>query len=1712
MGKKSKKKVYSKVKKRCISFIMALIMIITIVPSMPVKQIGTVEAKSAGQLRSAVVEVAKNQLWYRAEAGKNNKYGAYFGGNYQDWCAFFVAWCMKTAGVPTSVYNSTSGVAGVGRADYPNVIRSGKLHYRTEKYDPKPGDTIYFDWSCRSVEHPHVDYIQHIEIVTDYKNGYIYTVGGNKSGNTIKDTECGMVSRGTYQRNDSRIVAFGEIDYSGKSSAVTERYTGTYPYGNKKGGTANSWTGGSSNVVSSSSNPDDHPQPTTMVRRNSRGEGVAWVQAICNRLIGTNLAVDGVCGAATVNAIKTFQRKYGLTADGIVGPSTRSKMIEAWNATRVINASSISVSASDINLTIGYNEQLSASVEPANTTDKSVRWTSSNNDIATVNNGVITGRKEGEVTISASTVNGKTASCKVHVYKEKTIKFLDFDGSIISEQKVKYAGSAKAPENPQRTGYTFKGWDGTYQNVKKDAEVQAIYTKNVYKVTFKETNGTKIGDTQKVEYQEAATAPDKSKLTIPDGYKFEGWSEPFDSITSDMTIYPVYKWADEELPLVISADENSCIANTEEGTYTLKFTISNHSETKKKARVMTYMVTNSGKMVAQGETRTVKVPAAKNGVDGSVDIKDMYVVCENAADKVRVVVLDDYESAVPLAEIKDIKVQASGYSEWSDDKASNDKSGQTRTLYRYKKVNYQTSTSKTLDGWTKYDEKSSTTYYGKGDSVWFGNGRNSSAPWHDGAKRTWSVGKSWIQYNPDVYTYPQQIININTYGGDSYKSQVRWIQTCLCRLGYNTAIDGAYGYNTRSVIQNFQRNAGLTVDGQVGPNTSAKLAAYVNEQRDKDYDYYYESLGSTVNYTYYYYQVDSNWSEWQENEVAGDEQIKAGSTKTLVEKKTQYRYKIELPEAVASGTTLTPNCKLPEDAMGLAGKDAIAIVFKNKVSQISEDNVEYIGDTTIGKDGSLNLSFIPREELSYEGTGDYTVVLGVKGTSNYVKVGTIEAPKPVYNVTFIDGNGKAIPIDKTGKTTVQKITEGENAVVPDAPEKKGYRFIGWNLGATNIHADTTITAQYVKDQYTITFVDWENKTIESKEAEYGDYLELPEEPKAVEGLTFKGWMINGDKNNIIMNLAGNDEDISVVASTKGVQINANMLCEAVYETPTFSVKFVDAEGEVVQEQEVKYGESAMAPDAAPSKDDPDIEEGTPTMDDYSEDNKAVPKHVDNMTFVSWGEDIDLTSITSNLVIGAIYEYNESVSEPFASVKTGEYSSDQTVELKTDTEDAIIYYTTDGSNPKDVENSNSVKIYNSPITISDKTVLSFYACKMGMNDSGTQTEWYSINKTGNVPTHVVQVISVNSFDLTGVESHKAFVKDGGKLDVYDLVTKGTNYETIELGGIYYDDAMTDRWQEGSETITESLTLYANYIGKQFDVTYKDEDGSVITKGKVTYACPADATLAPEKSGYKFAGWITEDGKSADCITSNTTVTAKYVENSAYAVIKFTRKSYSIMEGSGYDISTKAKVTYLESGENASDEEVLWSVSNENVATIDSKGNISALTKGEITLTATVASSGEKAECTIIVTGNPETSICLFSNSTYKLADGYLRGIEIGKNSVAEIKKQIDADKLRFVDCDNVELKDTDYVGTKSRIQLLSDNGGSLDEVIVIQIGDYNGDGVINGKDVSGVIRCLIGKETADDVTLRALDLNGDGNVNNRDAAMLSRYLVGKEDLK
>ena len=58
-----------------------------------------------------------------------------------------------------------------------------------------------------------------------------------------------------------------------------------------------------------------------VVKRGSTGTAVKEIQ----RLIGVSPA-DGIFGAGTEEAVKAWQKKNGLTADGVVGPATRAKM------------------------------------------------------------------------------------------------------------------------------------------------------------------------------------------------------------------------------------------------------------------------------------------------------------------------------------------------------------------------------------------------------------------------------------------------------------------------------------------------------------------------------------------------------------------------------------------------------------------------------------------------------------------------------------------------------------------------------------------------------------------------------------------------------------------------------------------------------------------------------------------------------------------------------------------------------------------------------------------------------------------------------------------------------------------------------------------------------------------------------------------------------------------------------------------------------------------------------------------------------------------------------------------------------------------------------------------------------------------------------------------------------------------------------------------
>lgn len=68
-----------------------------------------------------------------------------------------------------------------------------------------------------------------------------------------------------------------------------------------------------------------YPVPTGLLRYNSRGNDVRWLQVELNNH-GYQLIVDGIFGTKTDAAVRDFQQKNGLVVDGIVGPATMAKL------------------------------------------------------------------------------------------------------------------------------------------------------------------------------------------------------------------------------------------------------------------------------------------------------------------------------------------------------------------------------------------------------------------------------------------------------------------------------------------------------------------------------------------------------------------------------------------------------------------------------------------------------------------------------------------------------------------------------------------------------------------------------------------------------------------------------------------------------------------------------------------------------------------------------------------------------------------------------------------------------------------------------------------------------------------------------------------------------------------------------------------------------------------------------------------------------------------------------------------------------------------------------------------------------------------------------------------------------------------------------------------------------------------------------------------
>jgi len=200
----------------------------------------------------------------------------------------------------------------------------------------------------------------------------------------------------------------------------------------------------------------------TVAPANATNKSVTWSSS--HPAVAT-VDENGVVTAKTTAGTAT------ITATTAVGAKTATCAITVG-----VPVTGVSLSQTYAKLQFGETLTLTATVAPANATNKSVTWSSSHPAVATVDeNGVVTGKAAGMATIKVTTDDGKkAATCAVRVYDDESDEFLvdlnsltedytAFDGDILTGTLGKNVKISIA------SGATVTLRDATINGVSNDA-------------------------------------------------------------------------------------------------------------------------------------------------------------------------------------------------------------------------------------------------------------------------------------------------------------------------------------------------------------------------------------------------------------------------------------------------------------------------------------------------------------------------------------------------------------------------------------------------------------------------------------------------------------------------------------------------------------------------------------------------------------------------------------------------------------------------------------------------------------------------------------------------------------------------------------------------------------------------------------------------------------------------------------------------------------------------------------------------------------------------------------------------------------------------------------------------------------------------------------------------------------------------------------------
>ena len=175
--------------------------------------------------------------------------------------------------------------------------------------------------------------------------------------------------------------------------------------------------------------------------------------------------VATVDGAGRVTAVKAGEAVVTVTTEDGGKTATCKVTVKA----KVIGVTEVTLDRTELTLTEGETETLTATVRPDNADNRKVTWSSDKTEVATVDGaGRVTAVKAGEAVVTVTTEDGgKTATCKVTV-KAKAVP--------VTGVEVNPWAVTLSVRGTSKLSYTIRPADATNQNVKWESDNPSVAT------------------------------------------------------------------------------------------------------------------------------------------------------------------------------------------------------------------------------------------------------------------------------------------------------------------------------------------------------------------------------------------------------------------------------------------------------------------------------------------------------------------------------------------------------------------------------------------------------------------------------------------------------------------------------------------------------------------------------------------------------------------------------------------------------------------------------------------------------------------------------------------------------------------------------------------------------------------------------------------------------------------------------------------------------------------------------------------------------------------------------------------------------------------------------------------------------------------------------------------------------------------------------------